>query len=201
MYSNISVNMDIKSISDKLPSIQGIYKIECVENGKVYIGQSVNIRCRAHEHRRMFEKNKHNNLIMQYSYNKYGKKSFTVTIVEEVKNSEMLKDREEYWINHYQSLNSFNICPVEKTNSKNTYHGEKVRGTKNGNSKLNKSKVVEICTYLNQEQLNCNEIGKLFNVTSSAIKSIAIGRTWEWLTYKYLKPEITTNWKTQISVI
>lgn len=80
----------------------GIYKIKNVVNNKVYIGQSRNLKKRLNEHFNNLKNNRHNNLHMQSSYNKYGLESFETEIVEYCKETELTK-KELYWINYYNS--------------------------------------------------------------------------------------------------
>ena len=54
----------------------GIYCIKNLENGKIYIGKSVNIKNRWISHRNTLKNNKHDNSYLQNSWNKYGESSF-----------------------------------------------------------------------------------------------------------------------------
>lgn len=178
---------------DTLPSAPGIYKLECLEDGKIYIGQSVNIRERAHEHRRALEKNCHNNTKMQHYYNKYGKESFVFTVVEIVKNKEYLYKREEFWAKYYNSFDrkkGFNICPIVKNEFDKQEFANKVKGTKNGRAKLTEEDVVKICKLLNNRNLTYTEIGHLFGVSYTAIRNIKVGRNWQDISSKYLDDDI-----------
>ena len=76
----------------------GIYKIENLINGKVYIGQSIEIERRWQKHL-----NANDDFLIHKALRKYGKKNFSFTILEECKQSE-LDQREQYWINSFQSL-------------------------------------------------------------------------------------------------
>lgn len=186
----IKALMDFEEINKNLVPVQGIYKIECTGNKKVYIGQSVDIRCRAHEHRRNLEKGIHNNVIMQNAYNKYGKETFVISLVEEVKNYEDLRDREDFWVQHYKSLSSFggfNICPITEGHLPSREWGDKVRGGKNGNSKLKEKDIPYICKLINEENYTYEEIGDIFGVSWKAIKDIESGRTWGHISRYYLK--------------
>lgn len=82
----------------------GIYKIENLINGKVYIGQSINIEERWQSHLRDLRKNKHHNQHLQYSFNKYLECNFTFEIIE-LCDIEELSTKEYIWMNKYNSYN------------------------------------------------------------------------------------------------
>lgn len=89
----------------------GIYAIKNNENGKLYIGQSSNIHLRLKGHISALKMNRHNNMHLQRSWNKYGNDSFSFEIIElcDVKD---LDAREEHYINKYDSIkNGYNIRP------------------------------------------------------------------------------------------
>lgn len=80
---------------------QGIYQIENLENGMVYIGQTYNKRgfdMRWQEHKRALEKNKHHNTYLQRAWNKYGSHNFDFVIIEHVDDVNLLDIREQYWL-------------------------------------------------------------------------------------------------------
>lgn len=88
--------------------ISGIYKIECLVNGKVYIGQSINIKQRCGAHFSNLKNNRHDNIRLQRAYNKYGKDNFIFEIIEECNTN--LDDVEKYWICYFDSFNNgFNL--------------------------------------------------------------------------------------------
>lgn len=206
LSNNKAYRVNIKEVMKlnigNLPSSQGIYKIECLANGKIYIGQSVDIRCRANEHRRALEKKAHNNDILQNSYNKYGKESFRFSLVEKIKNREDLTDREKYWADYYNCFDlkkGFNICKIVKDVKRgvdtSVIHAKKVMGSNNGNSKLLEKQVIEICKLLNEGKLSCTEIAKRYGVTYKTITHIRNGARWDHLSALYLKNKITNTWK------
>ena len=84
--------------------IYSIYKIECIKNGRVYIGQTKHLETRKREHRNDLRKNKHHSILFQRAYNKYGEKAFKHTLIEEC-NISNVDEREIYWIKHYNSTN------------------------------------------------------------------------------------------------
>lgn len=82
----------------------GIYKIANAINDKVYIGQSRSYERRRASHLNKLSKNKHENSHLQRSWNKYGRENFTVDLIE-VCEIEVLTERENHWMNHYESFN------------------------------------------------------------------------------------------------
>jgi len=94
----------------------GIYKIECIINHKVYIGQSKNIKDRWKGHIKELDLNKHINNHLQYAWNKYGKENFKFEILELCSQKD-LNNKEIYWLNYYggkDSNNTFNIVEAGK---------------------------------------------------------------------------------------
>ena len=80
----------------------GIYKIENKVNGKVYVGQSVDITSRWKSHRSELKRGIHYNDHLQRAWNKYGENNFTFTVIEECKKDD-LNDKEIYWIDYFKS--------------------------------------------------------------------------------------------------
>ena len=88
--------------------ISGIYKIECLVNGKVYVGQSINIKRRFKTHKSQLRNNTHINNYLQRAWNKYGEENFTFEIIEECNKN--ISETEIYWIDFYDSLkNGYNL--------------------------------------------------------------------------------------------
>lgn len=82
----------------------GIYKIENLINGKIYIGQSIDIKDRFSSHKRIpsssEEIKKHYPLYR--AFNKYGLENFSFEIIEQCEKNQ-LNEREKYWIDYYHS--------------------------------------------------------------------------------------------------
>ena len=81
----------------KVIDVVGIYKITNKINGKVYIGQSINIERRWQQEKRCaFNENNHSyNSLLSRAFRKYGIDNFNFEVLEELK-SEALNDREIY---------------------------------------------------------------------------------------------------------
>lgn len=81
----------------------GIYRIHCQITNKDYIGQSNNIYHRWQQHLA-----KYDNCAIHNAISKYGRENFIFSIVEEC-TEDKLDEREEYWINYYNSyFNGYN---------------------------------------------------------------------------------------------
>ena len=80
----------------------GIYKIQNIENNKIYIGQSIDIAQRWREHRSDALINRDNS-ILHKAIKKYGEFNFSYEIIEEC-SKEKLNEREIYWIQYYNSM-------------------------------------------------------------------------------------------------
>jgi len=84
--------------------ISGIYKITNILNNKVYIGSGVCVSDRLSAHKSLLNRNKHFNLHLQASWNKYEENSFTFELIEECSLQDLEK-REEYNIKLYKANN------------------------------------------------------------------------------------------------
>ena len=95
---------------EKLSSVSGIYKIYNNVTSESYIGSSVRTVERLHDHMVDLARDCHTNKLLQDSWNKYGPKSFTFSIVEIVLDREALLNRELHWINKFGTVErGFNI--------------------------------------------------------------------------------------------
>lgn len=89
---------------DTVKNVRGIYKITNKINGKVYIGQSVDIGRRWRQH--MTAKD---DIYFHKAIQKYGVDNFIWEVIEKCKKSE-LDERESYWIEYYDSFNKGYNC-------------------------------------------------------------------------------------------
>lgn len=80
----------------------GIYAIVNSTNGKRYIGSAINIERRTGRHRSELLHGRHPNQKLQRAYDKYGRDSFTIEVLEEVENYHDLIPREQHWIDTLQ---------------------------------------------------------------------------------------------------
>ena len=87
----------------------GIYKIENLINGKIYIGQSTNIsqRWKAHRNRPFNENSESYDCPLYRAIRKYGIENFSFVVLEETTKEE-LNEKEKNWIASYNSNNPEN---------------------------------------------------------------------------------------------
>jgi group I intron endonuclease len=82
----------------------GIYAIVCLANRKIYVGQSVDIKRRFHNHKYKLRKGTHTNLSLQRAWKKHGPELFVFTVLEKTSKTTLLKS-EDKWISRLNSTN------------------------------------------------------------------------------------------------
>lgn len=118
--------------------MRGIYKIENKINGKVYIGESLDIKRRWKEHIKDLDKNKHHSYKLQEDWNKYGKDSFNFEVISKLdKTISNYIDRfvlviyENKYMIKYDSLNNgYNLENTLETilnGKKLEFHGKDIK--------------------------------------------------------------------------
>lgn len=138
----------------------GIYKIENKINGKIYIGQSVNIKKRWKHHKYDLDNNKHANKHLQSAWFKYGKNNFSFSIICECKISE-LDEKEMYYINKNKSYDEnygYNLT-IGGDGAKKFYDFDLILNTYNQNKS-----VVKTSELLNISEGKISEILAELNV-------------------------------------
>lgn len=135
----------------KYPNLAGIYKLMCINNGKIYIGKAINIRQRINSHKCSGNKST-SKWYLQNAIIKHGWDSFTVEILETVENFDKLKDndslleRESSYIKLFDSTNpdkGYNRCKYSKDNTGRVLteeHKEKIRQANLGKKRSEESK-------------------------------------------------------------
>jgi group I intron endonuclease len=91
----------------------GVYKITNTDNGKIYVGSSVNLSARKAEHLRTLRRNCHDNQHLQRSFNIHGEQAFKFSVLEYVEDKNKLLEREQYYIdtlNACEKSIGYNIC-------------------------------------------------------------------------------------------
>ena len=92
----------------------GVYEILNVENGKLYIGSSIDIEHRLCQHRQRLLAGGHHNRHLQASWAKYGPGAFVFFPVEYCETAAIL-EKEQFWITAAKATDrrrGYNICPT-----------------------------------------------------------------------------------------
>lgn len=150
----------------------GIYMFTNKNNGKSYIGQSVNIERRYKDHKRIGREDTFFHRVLEEE----GFDNFDFYVIEVCKIDE-LNDKEIFYIKEFNTLipNGYNVS--EGGNSSHPM----------GLSSVNDVK--EIMRLLKYTDMSNLEIGLLFNVSDQTISDINNGRTWrnEYIEYPIRK--------------
>lgn len=115
--------------------VQGIYKLN-YPNGKIYIGQSNDIKRRMYEHNNINRLQNHYNAPCDLAIQKYGRFE-EVEILEIVEDNTQLNEKEQYWIQFYNSNNKeigYNL----------TSGGKALSGENHPKSKLSNDEILDI---------------------------------------------------------
>jgi group I intron endonuclease len=75
----------------------GIYKIACLEENRVYIGQSRDVGSRWKQHLYLLENNKHHCIALQEAWNKFGFQAFSFKLELKCKKKELTVKEQEVW--------------------------------------------------------------------------------------------------------
>jgi group I intron endonuclease len=121
----------------------GIYVILNTMTEQVYVGQSKNLSKRLKEHWSYLTKESHHNPHLQSSFLKYGKDSFVFRVMEYC-GAESLTDREQYWINQFNSHMrefGFNLRPASKHDPLSKETRAKISEAKKNPSKETRAKM------------------------------------------------------------
>jgi group I intron endonuclease len=100
----------------------GVYQIENLKDGKVYIGSSGNLKSRKYVHFNLLKNNSHTNKHMQRAYNKHKKHNFEWSILKYLENKEELLKWEQKYLNEYivenniDSSKCYNVLSIAGSN-------------------------------------------------------------------------------------
>lgn len=156
----------------------GIYRITNQINGKVYIGQSVDIARRWKDHRKAIN----SDLPLYRAMRKYGKDNFIFEVIEECSQKE-LDEKEIYWIKFYDSLNPDKGYNLSSGGSNGSHFG-----------KLNYETLKQVKDLLKNSDIMLGDIAKQFKVSLIAIKDINQGHSYYDENEKYpLRPVNVAN--------
>ena len=160
----------------------GIYKITNTINGKIYIGQSVNIEERLAEHKLIpFRQNRPTYQYPLYTdMRQYGVNNFSFEILEECKKKE-LNQKEQFYIALYDSYhNGYN----------QTLGGDHTAtGDSSNHHILTEQQVMDIRVRYNNHETRWSVYQDYKDIISAdTFSHIWLGRTWAWC-----MPEVFTK--------
>lgn len=159
--------------------MQGIYKISCSQENKVYIGSSVNITRRWMEHRRDLNKGIHHCSLLQEAWDAYGDESFSFDIVELCENIVLA---EQQWLDKHNSYCYNSSLQAHNPMSNAAVAAKQVATLRNsgkrGKQVLTEEQVVLIKEYLRDEVMTVSELANEFSVSGETIAAIRRGYRW-----------------------
>lgn len=135
----------------------GVYKITNVKNGMVYIGQTTNIERRWQEHKYKY---KHKNNKLYQAMREDGIENFLFEVEEECFHEDNLIEREQYYINYYNSI----------------INGYNMRLDNNSIKFTSQETIDMIKNDLSNSNLTQLDISKKYNVSHSLVNQINSGK-------------------------
>lgn len=163
----------------------GIYKITNKNNGKVYIGQSIDISHRKSCHEYDLKNNRHKNIYLQRAYN-MEPDAFSFEIICYC-NEEDLDELEMFYINKYNSADSHYGYNLDKfargTGRKSEETKKKMSEVKKGNTAMCGIKLSEEWKrHLSEAQphkkkIICIETGIIYESFADAARKTGLNRT------------------------
>jgi group I intron endonuclease len=157
-----------------MEKIVGIYSIRNIINNKIYIGQSKNFIKRKLNHIRELTRNKHANIHLQNSWNKYGKLNFIFSILEQC-DILLLSEREQYWLDYYGGINdnsTYNLGAIK--NGSLSEETKKRIGIANKGKKISEKRKLEISEFHKGQTWNLGR--KMSEETKEKIRQANLGK-------------------------
>ena len=154
----------------------GIYKITNLINGKIYIGQSVDINKRWRQHKRNSQIKGHEyDKYLYRAFRKYGLENFSFEVIEEC-SRELLNEKETYYIQYYKA-NDETFGYNETSGYNQPQYG--FQGENHPKHKLTEEEVYYIRECYNQHY-DKNEIYEEFSnrLSKGGFHKIWLGENW-----------------------
>lgn len=161
--------------------VSGVYKMEDVVNGYVYVGSSNDIAKRWSNHMALLKNEKHRYQELQSSWDD-DIRNIKWEILEKCPES-LLKEREAHWMEHIQKIDGWILINKQKEPAKRTPVRDTSRmsaaqtGECNGNSKYPIEIIKEVKRKL-AEGINNKQIALETGISESYISLIKSGRRW-----------------------
>lgn len=169
--------------------IGGIYKIEDIKTGNVYVGSADSdngIAKRWSCHKAHLRNGNHSYRELQDAFNE-DENNIKWEILEECSDDE-LEERENYWIKYCGLIDGWNVINKEKVSKKRTKVKDTSKmktaqsGENNGHcNKLTSEDVKEIKRLL-KAGLSQTKIARQYQVSQTLIHNIMVGKRWRSVT-------------------
>lgn len=156
--------------------MKGIYKWTNLINNKIYIGKANNIASRIRGYRHEVNKGSQRPIIRALA--KYGFENFNFEVIEEINYAEDILEREQYWIDFYDSKNKekgYNILDADQT----PFDIYSI-GSMNPKARLNEEKVLAIRELIYFMNISPAEVFKMYSneISYDAFCKAYRGETW-----------------------
>lgn len=189
-----------------MTKICGIYKITNKINGKCYIGQSNDINRRWQQE---LSPNAKLNPHLARAFEKYGTYNFEFEIIEEC-HRELLNEREQFWINLYNSADKnfgynktlggdgnlgrhFIMSEEQKEKIRKANTGHKlteeqlIKIREISKYKINPNQIVIFCYETNKYYLSIGKAAKELGICKDSIRQVINGQNNHALNYRFCK--------------
>lgn len=168
-----------------------IYKYTNKINNHIYIGLTNNLSRRDSDHVSASKnpKNKDYNAPFHKALRKYGRENFDLTILEDNIEDELLKEREIYWIEYYNSYENrcdYNATPGGDLPRQNTVHYSEDHGM----ALLTLDEVKQCRIWYKEGKRSRDIYNQYF---SDKISYYGFLRMWHGDTWKHIMPEVFEN--------
>lgn len=161
----------------------GIYGIINKINNKIYIGKSINIYNRIKQHIILLNKESlDENRYLINSWKKYGRENFEYIVIEYLEKDEnLLKEKELYWIDYYNSTNKEFGYNLRLDTSTNCIVSQDTRNLQSVNRKKRYSENPELRTKVSENtslfwKNNPDKLAIMAEKVSAKIRKYKIGK-------------------------
>ena len=151
-YGNTELRF-IKEVRD-VSDLYSVYEIRCINNNRVYIGQTRDINKRFANHKYHLSVGDHDNIYLQSDFNKYNSYSFKYTVLKECHSRAEAKQFEDYYIEKNGGIESNKVYNQQDNKRHNVNYNNKLKMSALNNpnygnrgkhmSKITKNKLSEI---------------------------------------------------------
>jgi group I intron endonuclease len=168
--------------------VPGIYVIQNMENGKVYIGSSKHIKTRGKQHLSALRNNSHTNKHLQRAWNLYGESSFAfmalITFLPEWLEMNNLIDEEDRYLEIHNSF-SYNMSRASQVfdwsgrkHSLSTRLKMSKAAIPTRKRKLSDSDVIDI-RKMSVDKISYAAIAKKYKIATSTVYKIVKRKKWK----------------------